>query len=666
MHHAAFDLAVIDYVIRRVLDIYDWVEADHIFDTQLLHRLLVLGLEGHTASGKGQSTLEHCVQEYLGVSLPKEVLDSRGRPVRRSYGQWLNRPVEDIEPVYLKYLAKDAIATILLYFELQSRLEELLAKSNRAWGYVDRKWLAEQIRRWGWQTHHIQLRAAIALQAVTANGLGIDLDRRDELERNLKVAADEQRAILREYGYLPDQPGSNKATQEILRRLEWKHPELPFPRTPTGKYVTTEEALSGLAAHPFVAALPQFREVEKLHSTFLTKMGKRRLHPSFDVLKTTGRTSSFGEINAQNLPRDDRVRSCFRPSAGHVFIDADYISAELATLAQSLQSQFGLPSEMAKALNEGEDLHRLVAARFTNQRACEVTAEERRKAKPINFGKPGGMGDRTLKAYAKASYGVDLEDEEVAELSRAWLDLFPEMANFLGGDELSLEIARFFRLTPAAHYGHTDSRTFFGHHKNEGREDLPHPFLGSMCLKVLKVADPQKQNGARYPSTDIDFFWTRVAAKLPAIPQEHHAAIHERRPSPQLQRGILRLVGLAPVFTLTGRLRAKASYCARHNTVFQGLAADGAKLALWKLWHAGYRVVNFIHDEFLIEVPAGSRLALHAEIIQRLMIDGMRAVVPDIRIEVAYSVSDRWYKEAKAVLDDKGRLAVWRPSKDVG
>jgi hypothetical protein len=75
-----------------------------------------------------------------------------------------------------------------------------------------------------------------------------------------------------------------------------------------------------------------------------------------------------------------------------------------------------------------------------------------------------------------------------------------------------------------------------------------------------------------------------------------------------LQRAALSLVDREPVFTLTGRLRANASYCARHNTVFQGLAADGAKLALWLLWRAGYRIVNFIHDEVLIEIPVDSRL----------------------------------------------------------
>lgn len=125
------------------------------------------------------------------------------------------------------------------------------------------------------------------------------------------------------------------------------------------------------------------------------------------------------------------------------------------------------------------------------------------------------------------------------------------------------------------------------------------------------------------------------------------------------------LVGRSGVFTLTGRLRANASYCARHNTVFQGLAADGAKLAMWKLWRAGYRIINFIHDQFLLEVPANSALKSHADTIQQLMITGRKQVVPDLKLGVSYAATDRWRKAAEAVFDTtRTRLLLWqRPQK---
>ena len=165
MHHAAFDLAVINLVVAKYLDIYDWVDRNRVYDTQILHRLYMLGTAGHTASFKGQSTLEYCVQEHLDVELPKDTKDSRGKAVRLSYGQWLNQPPEKIDPIYLDYLAKDAMATYLLFVRLRSHLKELLVENSRdAWGYVSPEWLKGQIRRWGWQTHHIQLRAAIVLE----------------------------------------------------------------------------------------------------------------------------------------------------------------------------------------------------------------------------------------------------------------------------------------------------------------------------------------------------------------------------------------------------------------------------------------------------------------------------------------------------------------------
>jgi hypothetical protein len=108
---------------------------------------------------------------------------------------------------------------------------------------------------------------------------------------------------------------------------------------------------------------------------------------------------------------------------------------------------------------------------------------------------------------------------------------------------------------------------------------------------------------------------------------------------------------------------AATTFSARHNTMFQGLAADGARLALWKLWRAGYRLVNFIHDEILVELHQQTNLALHAAVVRQLMIDAMQQVVPDVHIDVQYSISDLWAKSAEVVVDEEGRLTVWKPVK---
>lgn len=466
---------------------------------------------------------------------------------------------------------------------------------------------------------------------------------------------------MRKLGFLARGPGSQKALQEILRGLEAANPDLTFPRTSSGKYQTNREALEELAGRePIIQSLLEYRALVKLVSTYLAKMAKPVLHPSFNPLTHTGRTSSFGEINAQNLPRDERVRSCFIPSPGHVFLNADYSTVELATLAQSVMSQFDLPSEMAEAINRGEDLHRRLAACVTGKLADQVTADERQKAKAINFGKPGGMGNQGLQAYAKASYGAELSDQEVEEISTAWYDQYPEMVEFLGDDEnLRQEVAALLDLTPLSYYEHTGSRSFLDHPANAGRESEPHEILGGMCLKVLKQPEPCIRDGRPYTAEELDYFWSRLAARVEVLPSEHHAAIHDRRASVKLQQAVMRQVGKSPVFTLTGRLRANASFCQRHNTVFQGLAADGAKLGLWYVWRAGYRVVNFIHDELLVEIPAWENLALHAGIIRYLMLQGMRCVVPDVRVGVEWVIADRWYKSAGIAINQKGQLTAW-------
>jgi hypothetical protein len=94
------------------------------------------------------------------------------------------------------------------------------------------------------------------------------------------------------------------------------------------------------------------------------------------------------------------------------------------------------------------------------------------------------MGNATLKAYAKTSYGVELDDAEVEDLSGAWFDLFPEMKTFLQSEtDLGKEVARIFVLTPATHHEHTGDRRFLDHPENAGHERRPLPILGGMCLK---------------------------------------------------------------------------------------------------------------------------------------------------------------------------------------
>ena len=122
----------------------------------------------------------------------------------------------------------------------------------------------------------------------------------------------------------------------------------------------------------------------------------------------------------------------------------------------------------------------------------------------------------------------------------------------------------------------------------------------------------------------------------------------------------------------TGFVRGGCTFTSGCNTYFQGLAARGAKEAMWQIAKACYldagplygcRPVLFLHDEFILEVPAEPAAAHSAaEALSTLMVAGMRTFVPDVPIKTEPSLMKRWYKDAEPVYVD-GMLVPWEPKK---
>ena len=108
-----------------------------------------------------------------------------------------------------------------------------------------------------------------------------------------------------------------------------------------------------------------------------------------------------------------------------------------------------------------------------------------------------------------------------------------------------------------------------------------------------------------------------------------------------------------PTVTETGRIRGRVPYTAARNTPFQGLAADGAKLALWRLIRAGYRVIAFVHDEVLIELPVDANHAAEARKIDQIMCQSMQEFTGAVPIQCEYAC-------AKALAHSRGgRVCGW-------
>jgi len=167
-----------------------------------------------------------------------------------------------------------------------------------------------------------------------------------------------------------------------------------------------------------------------------------------------------------------------------------------------------------------------------------------------------------------------------------------------------------------------------------------------------------KGTGREYGPDEITWAWNsaaEIAEQSDHLSESNRQELLERVQRREPGRDLFsKLVPpIRFVTTLTGRLRGYPSYCAARNTVFQGLAADGAKLALYRLHRESFRVVNFIHDEVIVELPEQADHTALAEQIKRIMVDEMRRVVPDIPIECEYALMRRWHKGAEAVYENE-------------
>src|SRR5262249_17445114 len=161
----------------------------------------------------------------------------------------------------------------------------------------------------------------------------------------------------------------------------------------------------------------------------------------------------------------------------------------------------------------------------------------------------------------------------------------PELDQFLQDEiDVGTVLASKLGLTPAR-YCQALGRW---HDSTDRTNQLPAGWLGGMLFKVLRDETPTTNRGLGRPYTaeEIDFFWD-AAQKTPLNPKPNPQAKRKKRqPDKRLWEAVRNWAGRRPVFTVTGRLRAHATFCSSRNTIFQGTAADGAILGLWRVWRA--------------------------------------------------------------------------------
>ena len=203
---------------------------------------------------------------------------------------------------------------------------------------------------------------------------------------------------LEEQAYvLADQP-FNLASTKQLQEILFDKLGLPvIQKTPKGAPSTNEEVLEELAfSHELPKVLVEHRGLSKLKSTYTDKLPQMvnpqtgRVHTSYhQAVTATGRLSS-SDPNLQNIPiRNEegrRIRQAFIAREGFTVVAADYSQIELRIMAHLSQDQ-----GLINAFTQGKDIHRSTAAEIFGVALDEVTSEQRRNAKAINFGLIYGM-----------------------------------------------------------------------------------------------------------------------------------------------------------------------------------------------------------------------------------------------------------------------------------
>jgi DNA polymerase I len=240
----------------------------------------------------------------------------------------------------------------------------------------------------------IEVPTSVVLQKIERNGVLINASllatQSNELgKRMLEI---EQQAY--ELAGQPFNLSSPKQLGEIL----FEKLKLPVvKKTPSGSPSTDEEVLQKLAEdYPLPKVLLDYRSLSKLKSTYTDKLPKMvnpatgRVHTNYaQAVAVTGRLAS-NDPNLQNIPirtaEGRRIREAFVAPADSVIVSADYSQIELRIMAHISGDE-----NMLRAFAEGVDIHRATAAEIFGTVAADVTSEQRRYAKVINFGLIYGM-----------------------------------------------------------------------------------------------------------------------------------------------------------------------------------------------------------------------------------------------------------------------------------
>lgn len=363
-------------------------------DTMLFHYLLQPEL---------RHSLDYLAETYLSYQMISydELTEKKGRKQKK---------LREVDPEKMKnYAAEDSDITLQLHDIL---VEELKKEKLEELYYSIEEPLIE------------------VLADMEFQGIHVDSDFLNQYskELNQEVIALEEK--IQELAGCVFNISSPKQVGEVL----FDQLKLPYRwrKTKTGQYSTDEAKLSELAVeHDIAKMILDYRGLTKLKSTYVDALPKMinphtgRIHSSFNqALTSTGRLSS-NHPNLQNIPirteAGQKVRKAFIPgSKDQVLLSADYSQIELRLIAHMSGDE-----AMLEAFNGGKDIHRATAARVYEVDYDDVTPDQRRNAKTVNFSIIYGAGATNL------SRQLNIPRTEATELIEAYFRQYQGLKRYM-------------------------------------------------------------------------------------------------------------------------------------------------------------------------------------------------------------------------------------------
>ena len=328
-------------------------------DTMLMSYVL-----NSTATRHGMDKLAEFYLNYTTVKY-KEVTGTASKQI--------NFSAVEIE-VASNYAAEDADITLRLF----NKLEDLLKDKPTQLKLLN----------------DIEYPLVHVLSKIEQNGAKIDKEKLAEHSKELS----EKIADLSAQAFVISGEEFNLDSPKQLLEILYEKLKLPIlKKTPKGQPSTNEETLQRLSEeYELPGIILQYRTLAKLKSTYTDSLIKienpltKRIHTSYQqAVTSTGRLSST-EPNLQNIPirtaEGRRIREAFVPEKGNVLISADYSQIELRIMAHLSKDK-----NLTHAFNNNLDIHSATAAEVFGVSLEDVTQDQRRSAKAINFGLMYGM-----------------------------------------------------------------------------------------------------------------------------------------------------------------------------------------------------------------------------------------------------------------------------------